>query len=348
MQHLIQKIRQLRNIINPFFYGYGQKLMLRRVRLWQLATLALLTVGLVTACKAPSSDDSTKYASANVDPKQLTHTVQHAMGKTTIPESPQRVVTLDSPTFEYLLALDVISVGTLTRQANFLEKQLQETESIGSTRPNLERVLSLQPDLILGLTIWEDIYPQVSEIAPAVFFKFETSADWKEIFASVGKVVNRTKAVEEVMSNYRDRLERFKQQIGNPGKLDVSVVRVYPDRFELYQKNMFAGTILQDAGLSRPPSQRGEQPVQQITKEELHKADGDVIFIWTSSDNYENPQAEETVLKQLEADPLWSKLEAVQQGKVYQVNGSHWIGSGPIAANLIIDDLFRYLVEEKS
>jgi len=52
-------------------------------------------------------------------------------------------------------------------------------------------------------------------------------------------------------------------------------------------------------------------------------------------------------MEKLEGDPLWSQLEAVQQGNIYQVNGSYWIGTGPIAANLVIDDLFRYLVEEK-
>ncbi|MDJ0593425.1 MAG: hypothetical protein QNJ72_26140 [Pleurocapsa sp. MO_226.B13] len=50
-------------------------------------------------------------------------------------------------------------------------------------------------------------------------------------------------------------------------------------------------------------------------------------------------------MKQLKADPLWSKLNAVQQGKVYDVP-SYWIGMGPIAANLVLDDLFKYLVEK--
>ncbi|PSB23096.1 iron-siderophore ABC transporter substrate-binding protein, partial [filamentous cyanobacterium CCP2] len=42
--------------------------------------------------------------------------------------------------------------------------------------------------------------------------------------------------------------------------------------------------------------------------------------------------------------PLWSTLSAVQQGRVYEVPG-YWIGDGPIAANAVIDDLFKYLVE---
>ncbi|MEH2076321.1 MAG: hypothetical protein V7K57_18310 [Nostoc sp.] len=40
--------------------------------------------------------------------------------------------------------------------------------------------------------------------------------------------------------------------------------------------------------------------------------------------------------------PIWSKLKAVQNKQVYNVN---WNVGGPIGANRIIDDLFKYLVK---
>jgi len=321
--------------------------MIQRLSLHQplrFSVVFLLVVGLVTACGGDSQEtqSSSSFASENVPPpSQLTRTVEHGMGETKVPETPQRIVTVESFTTESLLAIDLFPMGTVTPPPPYLEKQLQEIESIGSPRPDLERVLALQPDLILGTTYRQEIYDQASQIAPTVLFELETSADWKEVFASVGKAVNRSEAVEQVMQDYRDRLESFKEKMGNPRDLEVSVVRVYPDRFELYLPNTFPGTILEDAGLSRPASQQGNQPIESISKEQLQLADGDVIFVWTYGED------SETVMKKLQSDPLWSKLDAVQQGKVYQVNGSHWIGSGPIAANLIIDDLFRYLVEEK-
>jgi len=314
----------------------------------QLIILAVLSAGLVAACNGTFSNGSAQYNSANVHPDQLTHTVEHAMGKTRVPENPQRIVALGNFTAESLLALDLPPIGTLTPQSAYLKQRLQQTKSIGYPRPNLERVLALQPSLILGTTNLEEIYTQASQIAPTVLFEFQTSANWKDIFASVGKAVHRSEKVKAVRNQYRDRLERFQEKIGNPGDLEVSVVRVYPDRFDLYQKNTFPGTILSDAGLSRPPSQRGDQFANSISKEQLQLADGDVIFIWTRSNNTQELRKAQEAIAQLKANPLWSKLEAVQQGKIYQVNGDYWIGSGPIAANLVIDDLFRYLVKEES
>lgn len=70
------------------------------------------------------------------------------------------------------------------------------------------------------------------------------------------------------------------------------------------------------------------------------------MFIWTYSNNAEQKAEAETALQQLQADPLWSKLNVVQKGEVYEV-GEHWLGTGAVAANLVIDDLFEYLVLEQ-
>ncbi|MEM6502257.1 MAG: ABC transporter substrate-binding protein [Cyanobacteria bacterium P01_C01_bin.89] len=95
--------------------------------------------------------------------------------------------------------------------------------------------------------------------------------------------------------------------------------------------------------MPRPPL---EEPAfkTNVSKELLHKADGDVIFVWITQGNTENAQEAQRELEELKADPLWSKLNAVQQGRVYSVP-YYWVGFGPIAANLVLDDLFEHLVD---
>ncbi|HEY9299988.1 MAG TPA: iron-siderophore ABC transporter substrate-binding protein, partial [Phormidium sp.] len=69
-----------------------------------------------------------------------------------------------------------------------------------------------------------------------------------------------------------------------------------------------------------------------------------VMFSWTGENTVEANQQAQQKLAELKSDPLWQGLKAVQQNKIYQVS-SHWIGSGTIAANLVVDDLFKYLIE---
>lgn len=133
----------------------------------------------------------------------------------------------------------------------------------------------------------------------------------------------------------------------------MSVVRVYTDNINLYLRDSFCGTVLQDAGLSRPESQNFTASEAEklfrnsiqvsIGNELIEKADGDVIFIWTGENTSQATQTALKKLEQLKKNPLWKNLKAVQQDKVYLVPG-YWIGSGILAANAIIDDLFKYLI----
>ncbi len=115
--------------------------------------------------------------------------------------------------------------------------------------------------------------------------------------------------------------------------------------------------VLQDVGLARPAAQdigateaerRFDNPIQtSISRELLSQAGGDVIFIWTGENTPEGNQQAASQLQTLQQDPLWQKLTAVQAKRVSQVP-NYWIGSGPIAANAVLDDLFKYLIEQSS
>ncbi|NJL39090.1 MAG: ABC transporter substrate-binding protein, partial [Leptolyngbyaceae cyanobacterium SM1_4_3] len=86
-------------------------------------------------------------------------------------------------------------------------------------------------------------------------------------------------------------------------------------------------------------------PIQiSISRELLSQSDGDVLFVWTAENEAEANQKAQKNLEELQHDPLWKTLDVVQKNKVYFVP-SYWIGAGPIAANAVIDDLFKYLIE---
>jgi iron complex transport system substrate-binding protein len=86
---------------------------------------------------------------------------------------------------------------------------------------------------------------------------------------------------------------------------------------------------------------------ERISKELMHYADGDVIFAWSYSDTLATVRSAREKLNRLKSDPLWLKLDAVEQGRVYQVS-DHWTIGSPLTANLVLDDLFKYLIEEQS
>ena len=311
--------------------------------IWQFCS-AILIVFAIAAC---NNNTSIKSNSASIENCRM---IQHEMGQTCVPKNPQRIVVLDSVMLENIMALDEKPVGSPLEYVPSPVKTAGITDLGDVTAINLERVLALKPDLILGLADSTVPYSQLSQIAPTVLLNFQHSGEWKEYFAFVGEVLGKSEEVKRVMADYYQRIEEFKQKIGDPSETTISIVRIYPTQVNLYTKSGFIGTVLEDAGLSRPPSQdlnleetkklTGDTIQYTISEEVIDKADGDAVFVvigdWDANIK--------DVLTSLKTDPLWSKLEAVEQGKVYEV-GDYWVASGAISANTVLDDLFKYLVD---
>lgn len=318
-------------------------------RFLQLLVLSILTFSLVAACRGNAPKQAIQTGDT---PAESVRIVEHFMGQTKVPINPQRVVVLGSGS-DTVLSLGVKPLGSvqLLSSSYYLEDRVKGIKDIGSRdSPNFESIVALAPDLILGAKYNSQNYELLSQIAPTVIAEVESTGDWQKMLQKYAEALGLTDKANQIMADYSARLNEFQARMGDRlQQTEVSIVRVRQDKIEVYLEDLFCGTIVADAGLPRPPSQINEQDLSSLTigKEVLQKVDGDVIFVWTYGDNKDIIQGAQTTLKQLKADPLWSKLKAVQQDKVYEVS-SYWYGVGPIAANLVIDDLFKYLVESNS
>jgi len=277
-----------------------------------------------------------------------THTIEHDLGTTEVPVNPQRVATLTQFGLEYALALDrppVAAPGSETLEVDYLKRRRRELDAVSTgdaTEPNVEAVAAQQPDLIVARSNYiEQIYDELSEIAPTV--GLPVILDWKRTFRFFARVVGRQERAEEVLSAYEERVREVRAALGGreaAQSIEVSVVRGRTGgMLRLYVSDSFSGLILDEVGLSRPPSQDGTGGNREISLERIELADGDAIFVWT----YSSDEAE--AVGELREDPLWERLDAVQSNRAYFV-GSHWYGTGPLSANLVLDDLERYLVQE--
>ncbi|TAF06165.1 MAG: iron-siderophore ABC transporter substrate-binding protein [Nostocales cyanobacterium] len=318
-------------------------------RWWRFGIVLFCSLILSVACHRDGSLPI-NYQSTNAACRQM----EHAAGITCIPQKFERLVTLDDA--ENAIALGIKPLGAVISDfSSSWQDKLTGVKNIGTIgEPNLESILALKPDLIVGSEYHKGIYPITSKIAPTVLLKFGHSGLWKEVFTNISVALAKKEVGQQVMADYYRRLAEFKQKMGNNvSNLKVSVVRVYPNNINLYLLDSFCGTVLQDAGLSRPESQNFtaseakklfNNPIQMsIGNELIEQADGDVIFIWTAENDTKGNQTAQYKLEQLKLSPLWKNLKAVKENKVYFVP-SYWIGSGMLAANAIIDDLFKYLI----
>jgi len=309
---------------------------------WLLATATSLLTLTIAACGGSAED--AQNGDAGPAPAAAERVVQHAMGQTTISGTPKRVVVLDTGELDSVLALGVKPVGAVRADANqefqsYLQDQAQGVETVGTIRaPNLERIAALNPDLILSNKVRDaDKYDTLSQIAPTVFAE-KVGVAWKENFLLAGRALGKEAKAKQILADYQEKARAVGQQVANPADTEVSMVRQMPDNIRLYGKGSFIGTILEDAGFSRPEIQQVNKTVVEISREQISQADGDLIFYSGFG------PTSQAALDELVAGPLWQNLSAVQNGKSYEVADDWWyLGIGPIAANLVLDDLEKFL-----
>ncbi|MEH1846503.1 MAG: iron-siderophore ABC transporter substrate-binding protein [Nostoc sp.] len=326
-------------------------LLLQKSKLAQLYIIAILLLVSLAACNLwrHVQNPSTFAPPADV------HIVKHAMGTTAVPQHPQRFVSLHAYATEAAIALGVKLIGTTKKLAPQLK--LDDIVDIGLP-PNIEKVLALKPDLLIGNMgaggTEPESYRLWSDIAPTVFFDMRAIADWKRPFLVVAEALGKTEQAKQVVAQYNARIAQFKARMGDKLKQTrVSVVDLYAGTIIVRIQKSFSGSILKEVGLDIPQTQKlsptiitklsGNTALYSISPEFLSLIDGDVLFLMTSS--FPTKADSELAIQQFMAQPLWSKLKVAQQGKVHVI-GPHWGGGNYLSANRVLDDLFKYLLSQ--
>ncbi|PSB23101.1 iron-siderophore ABC transporter substrate-binding protein [filamentous cyanobacterium CCP2] len=310
------------------------------LRLLRFIFLVILAFGIVSACSGRSVQLPSSSGTADC------RMIRHALGETCVPNQPQRVIALSVPTLGDALALGVKPIASIVyfdEPPAYLAEHLESIEILGKEeQPSLEKVLALKPDLIIGIKYsTEAIYPQLSQIAPTVADDWEGYPSWREHFNFVAEVLGKTEEAEQVWENYHQRIDSLKAALGERvQELEISFVHICCGTIDVDLQNSFNGSILADVGVRRPSAQAVPIAggITSLSEERLMDIDGDILFVAT--DGEESTQK----LESLKQNPLWKNLRAVQQNQVYPVNYPTWRGGNPLAADAVIDDLFRYLV----
>lgn len=277
-----------------------------------------------------------------------TRPIQHAMGITQVPIQPKRVVVLDTAALDSAISLGIKPVGTIffQRPPAYLGDKVQGIDVIGlDNNPNLEKVLSLKPDLILGNKISsERHYGKLSRSAPTVLTEGSgRSGEWQKNFQLYAEAMGRSQAAKTLLQQYQQQATTLKQQIAKqyqPSPI-TSVVATGNKQIGAYTRRSFSGSVLVDVGLARPPAQENsERWAIQVSQENFPSLDGDVMFLIEASGIPNSLN-----LQSFKADPVFSQLNVVKQGRVYPVKAEVWTaGRSILAANEILNDISQYLL----
>ncbi|QLY31549.1 iron-siderophore ABC transporter substrate-binding protein [Nocardia huaxiensis] len=315
-----------------------------------IAALAAAAIGIAGLSACGSSSTTTDSGASVAGRGEFPRTLDTVKGPVTIPNAPQRVVVLDTAELDSVTLLGVKPVGavvphTKTRGGfpDYLADKVDGVTDVGPLlEPNLERIASLKPDLILSSKVrHEKIYDKLSGIAPTVFTE-TTGSTWKANLAVHGKALGLEQQAADALSAYEGRARALGEKIktANNGALpSVSVIRFLAGPTRLYLSNSYSGTVMADIGLVRPAAQVSTDPkkiMQEVSAEQIDLADTDLIFVATIDDPSKTEKGTVTT------SPVWKDLPAVRGGKVFEVADETWMsGIGVQAADRMLADVAK-------
>ncbi|WP_409340864.1 ABC transporter substrate-binding protein [Paenibacillus sp. MBLB4367] len=324
-----------------------------------LCTIAIMGAMLL-ACGAKTDKEAAGTASPSVSPSgspaasaapkesaaQTTRKYKDYKGhEIAIPTAPKRLIFFGE-TIGDLVALDYKPVGggqTFMQGAVF-EKQLQ-FEDVGFPL-NLEKALSLKPDLIITGDTDEKAYESLSKIAPTLMF--DTFAPLEERIVLLGDLIGKKQKAEEWLTAYKKKTESMWAKLQaagmKPGET-ATVLTYYPGnklfimaraglpQF-IYDKNGFKTTPKVQAVLD------ADKGFEQISPEVLPEFAGDRIFILNPIPD-EAKRSTEDLLK----SRIWLDLPAVKKGNVYFMDIQK-SNSDAATRDWLIEELPRLLTEK--
>lgn len=325
----------------------------------RLLMMLLLTFA-VTACGAGNSGESggqktdAKQAANSPQPSAASDTdgektIRHAMGSITLKKQPERVVLLFNGMVDNSIALGVKPAGAVESWEEkpwyqFLRDKMDGVKNLGEeTQPNIEAIIALKPDLIIGAkSRHEKIYPQLSSIAPTLMV--ENVFDWKGNLQLGAAALYKEKEAEQILSKWDKRVAEFKTKAGSSlSTTEVSIIRFEGDGSSRIYITGFAGSIFQELGLTRPKSQQaeGKTVVNLTSKEQMSQLDGDYIFDITRFT--EGDESRRQSHEAWTSHPLWKNLKGVKAGKYFPVDVITWnLSAGALSAQSLMDDLYKY------
>ena len=270
-------------------------------------------------------------------------TIVHDFGTTELKKAPKRIVILDNLYGEILDPLHITPVGATTGQADSQEfstlfkKQYKDAKvvSIGwQGNPDLDKIAELKPDLILMTGEQEDLYDELSEIAPTVGYQINTDENWDyhETSLKVAEIFDKRDEMKKDLDRVDAREAVFAENVkAKFGDQKLMYLRVTDNDIRYYAYGHF-GYLYDTYHFNRAETFNPDDMFQVIDPDKLKDINPDLLIVQADS--------QELLDNKLKNTPVWTSLKAVQNNKViYADYSTYMLGFGIVSQEAIMKQI---------
>ncbi len=278
-----------------------------------ILTSACASTQVASAPQPPAVPTAPAVATSAVSSFPMTVT-DDAGRKVTLAKEPRRIVSLSSSNTEILFALGLGDRVVGVDEYSDFPPAAREKPKVGSfVKPDMEKILVLEPDLILGTEMHvKTAIPELEKRGLVAMVVNPKKVDAVlEGIRLVGRVTGRQKEAETLVGGMQSRIAAVEAR----WKGSAPVRTFFELSPELYTAGpgSFVDDMIRVAGGSNVAEGAGKE-WPQLNQESLFLADPEVILLADhGSDGGQSPQT-------VAARPGWKQVTAIKTGRIFEID----------------------------
>ena len=269
--------------------------------------LVMIVLALAGCGKTTSSSSATT--------KELTYNGQTY----TVPKDPQKIAVLSNSVLSMLYAVDGKAISRVST-TDALPPEIEALPVLGQTANiNMEQLLGLNPDLVLGLENQHKKYEsqlQSSKI-PTVLINYDGIKDNVPLIKFLGALTNHEDKATTLANTYESNVNKVKDSVKAQQPARVAILRATGKGVTAETDAAITASMVKDLGMTNVVSTHLDKATTDKTVpyslETLAADDPDIIFVVTMGKEEEITKA---MKKAMTDNPAWANLKAVQNNRV--------------------------------
>jgi len=253
--------------------------------------------------------------------------VTDQMGReVTVVGVPERIISLSPSNTEvsFALGLEERIVG-VTEFCNYPPEAQEKAIVGGFDSPSIEKIVELEPDLILASTIHDEEVPRLEEMGyPVLVVESSRVEELFESMALVAEVAGVEQAGEELINSMQERIAVVQDKVADLDSEDRVRVfyEVYSDPLMTAGAGAFIDEIISLAGGENIFGDVADN-YPQISAEEVADRQPDIILF----PDYHGTSS--MVLEEMAGRPGWESVPAVENNNIHAISDDTFARPGP-------------------
>lgn len=238
-----------------------------------------------------------------------------------LPEQPQQIVVLSPQLLDLLYAVDGEAVGRTSSPGSTVPPEAENLEDVGGmTSVNTEQLLALNPDLVIGSTVFHRELNDILEASniPLALFTLNTYEDLQEKALLLGEVAGTESKAREQLDELDLKMNEWIEQVPAEDAPSFIMLNVTPSSLSVQRADtvgLEVAEMLHMHNVAETLEALDNRPTMApFSLEKIAELDPDYVLILihgAQEDGLEKVESE------LSSQPAWQSLRAVKEDRMF-------------------------------